>query len=125
MDILFSCNIHCEFFFFTILVATIRQLVDSMELGLAGPPKLLSSRLKSEKSLILTIRWNLANLEKTYHGIIALQCLIDPRRMELPKEQCAEKKDVCGIVAIRSGRKMVGRFHGVLLLSATHTRSLV
>ena len=28
-----SCNYH-EFFFFIILVATIRQLVDSMELGL-------------------------------------------------------------------------------------------
>ena len=40
----------------------------------------------------LTIRWNLAKPEKTYHEIIALQCLIDPRRMELPKEQCAEKK---------------------------------
>ena len=34
MEILYSCNNHIEFFFFTVLVATIRQLVDSMELGL-------------------------------------------------------------------------------------------
>ena len=38
--------------------------------------------------------------------------------------QC-ERRDICGIVAIRSGQRMVGGFHGVLLLSAKHSRSLV
>ena len=33
MEILFSCY-HHELFFFIIMVATIRQLVDSMEVGL-------------------------------------------------------------------------------------------
>ena len=32
---------------------------------------------------------------------------------------------VCRTVAIRSGWKMVGRFHGMLYLSAKHSRSLV
>ena len=36
-----------------------------------------------------------------------------------------ERRYVCCTVAIRSGWKMVGRFHGMLLLSAKHTRSLV
>ena len=34
-------------------------------------------------------------------------------------------RDIRGTVAIRSGRKMVGGFHGMLLLSAKHSRSLV
>ena len=37
----------------------------------------------------------------------------------------SERRYVCSIVAIRSGWKMVGGFHGVLLLSSKHTRSLV
>ena len=32
----------------------------------------------------------------------------------------SEKRDICGIVAIRSGSKMVGGFHGVLLLFAKY-----
>ena len=49
-----------------------------------------SSRLKSRKTLTLTIRWNVANLVKIYHGIIEPQHLIDPRHMELLKEQYVE-----------------------------------
>ena len=37
----------------------------------------------------------------------------------------SERRDVCGTVAIRSAWKMVGGFYGVLLPSATHSRSLV
>ena len=44
-----------------------------------------SSRLKSRKSIILINHWILANLVKTYHGIIARQHPIHPRRVVLPK----------------------------------------
>ena len=48
------------------------------------------SRLKSQKSFTVTIRWNLVNLVKIYHGIIVLPQLIDLRRTGLPKEKRAE-----------------------------------
>ena len=37
----------------------------------------------------------------------------------------SERRYICSIVAIRSGWKMVGRFHGMLFLPAKHSRSLV
>ena len=37
----------------------------------------------------------------------------------------SERRHVCCIVATRSGWEMMGGFHGMLLLSAKHTRSLV
>ena len=45
--------------------------------------------------------------------------------MGLLKEQCAEWRYICCIVGITSGWKLVGRFHGMLLLSAKHSRSLL
>ena len=35
----------------------------------------------------------------------------------------SERRDICGIVAVRSGQRMVGGFHGVSLLSAKLSRS--
>ena len=37
----------------------------------------------------------------------------------------SERRDICGAVAVRSGERTVGGFHGMLLLSAKHSRSLV
>ena len=37
-----------------------------------------------------TIHWNVANVVKTYHGIIVHLHTIDPRRMVLLQERCAE-----------------------------------
>ena len=37
----------------------------------------------------------------------------------------SERRYICSIVAIRSGWKLVGRFYGMLYLSAKHSRSLV
>ena len=37
----------------------------------------------------------------------------------------SERRHFCSIVAIRSGWKLVGRFHGMLYRSAKHSRSLV
>ena len=53
--------------------------------------------------------WNLANLVKTFPGIIVRQHLTDRKQMGLLREQCAElRKGLCGAVPIWSGWKMVG-----------------
>ena len=41
----------------------------------------IRTAIGSQKSFTLTIRWNLANLVKTYHGIVVHQHLTDSRRM--------------------------------------------
>ena len=74
-----------------------------------------------------TIPLNLASPVKNYPGIVVRQHRTDRKRMGLLREQCAEsrKGHLRYCCAIRSGRKMVGGFHGMLLLSAKHSRSLV
>ena len=56
-------------------------------------------------------------------------CTSTPHRSETNGWQKSsaqsERRDVCSIVAIRSGQRKVGGFHGMLLLSAKHSRSLV
>ena len=56
-------------------------------------------------------------------------CTSTPRRSETNgiAERSAQNqgRDICCAVAIRSGRRMVGGFHGMLLLSAKHSRSTV
>ena len=52
--------------------------------------KVHRSVAKTEKLFVRTIHWNLENLVKIYRGIIELQHLIDPKRMALLKERCAE-----------------------------------
>ena len=80
----------------------------------------------NQKSFTLTIPWNLASLVKNLHGIIVRRHHTDQKRMGLQKEQCAElRRGLCGTVVIRSGRKMVGGFHGLLYLSAKDSRTLV
>ena len=61
------------------------------------------SQRGSQKSFVLTTHWNWRKLVKTYHGIIVLQHSIDPRRMELPKEQCAEEKEGMSAVLSQAG----------------------
>ena len=51
-----------------------------------------SSRRKSQKSFTLTIRWNLGEHVRFFHGITALQLLIDPKQMVLLKEPYDEWK---------------------------------
>ena len=71
----------------------------------------------NQKSFTLTILWNLARLARNYPGIIGRQHRTVRKLMGLLREQCAElRKDICGTVAIRSERRMVGGFHGMLLL---------
>ena len=48
------------------------------------------SRRGNQKSLTLTILWNLAKPVKIFPGIIVRLHLTDRKQMGLPKEQCAE-----------------------------------
>ena len=85
-----------------------------------------SSRRKSQKSFVLTFPWNLANPVKNYHGNIGHQRPIDPRRMVLLRERYVEQgRNFCSTVATRLGRKMVGGFHRMFLLSARCSRPSV
>ena len=49
-----------------------------------------SNHQKSRESFTVTIHCNLAHLVKIYHGIIKLRHLMDPRRMVLVRDRCAE-----------------------------------
>ena len=85
------------------------------------------SRRGNQKTLTPRIPQNLANLVKTFPGIIVRQHLTDRKLMGLLREQCAESRKghlryCCNQVW---GKKKVGGFHGMLLLFAKHTRSLV
>ena len=83
-------------------------------------------------SFSLTIPLNLEKLVKTYRGIIVRQHHIVRKLMGLQRERereterYAEKKggNLCCTIAVWIGRKMVGGFHGMLLLSAKHVRTL-
>ena len=85
---------------------------------------------RKPKSFTLTIPWNLANPVKISPGIIARLHHTDHIQMGLLKEQCAEWKMghlqyCCSIVAIRSERKLLGRFYGMFFLSAKRHRSMI
>ena len=88
--------------------------------------KVLGARIGSLKSFTLTIPWNLAKPVKMFPGIIVRQHHTDRNEWDCWESSTQiERRDICGIVAIRSGWKLVGRFHGMLYLSAKHSRSLV
>ena len=75
-------------------------------------PESFSSRRKRRKSFTLTIHRNLANPVKIFHGIIVLPHLIDLRRMELPKEQCAESQKErqqysCNLAWMKNGGRIL------------------
>ena len=78
------------------------------------------------KSFTLTMCWNSAKLVKIFHGIIARLHHTDRRLMVLRKEHCACKgRHFCCIAAIGSKWKLVGRFNGMLHLSAKRHRFIV
>ena len=80
----------------------------------------------NQETLKLTIPWNSAKLVKIFSGIIARLHHIDRRLMVLPKEQCAEWRTAPLLYCCnRAEWKLVGRFHGMLHLSAKRYRSLV
>ena len=83
------------------------------------------SRRGNQKSFIVSIPWNFARLVKKYLGIIIRQRHTDRKQMGLLKEQYAGVKEGTSAVLLQSGQRMVGGFHGMLLLSAKHSRSLV
>ena len=79
------------------------------------------------KSFTLTIPWNTAKLVKISPGIIARLHHTDQKQMGLLRERCAKSKGrhLCCTVTIRSEGKLVGRFHGMLHLSAKRHRSII
>ena len=85
------------------------------------------SQTGSLKSRTLTIPWTLANPVKISPGIIARQRHTDQEQMGVAERavRSCKGRHLCCIVAIRSEWKLVGRFHGMLHLSAKHSRSLV
>ena len=70
----------------------------------------------SQKSFTLTIPSNLANLVKNFPGIslYANATQIGNKWDSSKSSTHSERRDSCGIVAIRSGQQMVGGFHGML-----------
>ena len=65
-----------------------------------------------------TTRWNLGKHVKIYHGITALQHLIDPKQMASLKEPFDESKKFSSIATVRTRWKVVVWLYGMLLLSA-------
>ena len=82
---------------------------------------------RKQKSFTLTILWNLASLLRNNHGIIVRQRHTrSENKWDCRKSSAqSEKRDICGIVAIRSGQRMVGGFHELLVLSVKYSISLV
>ena len=71
----------------------------------------LGAAQETIKSFTLTVRWNLArtvriNLESLY--VNTAQIGNEGSRKSSAQ---SERRDICGVVAIRSGQKMVGRIH--------------
>ena len=80
----------------------------------------------NQKSFTLTIPWNSAKLVKISPGIIARLLHTDRRPMVLRKEQCAERRKAPLLFCCnRVKRKLVGRFYGMLHLSAKRHRSII
>ena len=80
-------------------------------------------QIGSLKSFTLTIPWNLAKPVKIFPGIIVRRHHTDRNCWKSSAQ--SKKRYLCCIVAIRSGWKLVGRFHGMLHLSAKRHRSII
>ena len=63
-----------------------------------GAYESFSNRRISRKSLTLTRHWHLANLVKTYHGIIVHQHRIDSRRMGIAEKAVRRSKEWTSVV---------------------------
>ena len=84
------------------------------------------SRPGSLKSFTLTIPWNLARLVKNQLESLYVNTAQIGNECNCWKSSTQNQgRDLCSIVAIRSGWKMVSGFHGILLLSAKRSRSFV
>ena len=81
---------------------------------------------ESQKSFTLTIPWSLARLVKISCEIIAHQLLTVQKQMGLLREKYVEfKKGRLRYCCNRDWIKLVGGFHGMLLLSAKYSRPIV
>ena len=71
------------------------------------------------------LHWRLPGIWKILRGIIVSQHHTEQKQMGLQEGSQSERKNIWSVVAISSGECMVSGFHGMLLLSAKHSRSLV
>ena len=76
------------------------------------------------------LHWQFFGIWQVFWGIILESLYVNTAQIR-NKWDCrkssaqSERRDICGTVANRSGWKMVAGFHGVLLLSAKHSRSFI
>ena len=86
----------------------------------AGANEKTQSHLHRQFFGIWQVLWGII-LESLYVDSTQIRNKWDCRKSSVQ----SERRDICGIVAVRSGQRMVGGFHGVLLPSAKHSRALV
>ena len=78
----------------------------------------------NHKSFTLTILWNLARFVKTFLESVYVDTTQIGNWWDCWKSSAQSgRRDISGAVAIRSGWKMVSRFHGMLPLSPKHSKS--
>ena len=81
------------------------------------------SRIGSLKSFTLTVPWNLEILWRSFLETLYVDTTEIRNKWDCWESSAqSERRYLCGTVAIRSGWKMVGRFHGMLYPSAKHSR---
>ena len=134
---------------FSVKVVNLETIIDMQSWCRIWPPngssrirvkqKLLMKHKRSSQKILepnkkLRVIYTLNSLEfgKAFEDLIFLGIIVrrhytDRKQMGLLREHYAEikKKTSAVFFAMRSGWKMVGRFHGMLCFSAKHSRSLV
>ena len=83
------------------------------------------SPLGNLKSFKLTISWNSAKLVKIFPGIIARLHHTDQKQVGLLREQNAEQRKAPLLYCFNQVWKLVGRFYGMLCLSAKRHRFII
>ena len=85
------------------------------------------SQIGNLKSFTLTIPWNLAKLVKIFPGIVVRRHHTDQKTNGIAERAVRRVKEGTSAVLLQSGldEKLVGRFHGMLYLSAKRSRSLI
>ena len=89
--------------------------------------KVPGTRGGNQQSFTLTIPWNSAKLVKIFLGIIARLHHTDRRPTVLPERAVRRVKEATSAVLLQSGLnvRLVGRFYGMLHLSAKRHRFIV
>ena len=88
--------------------------------------KVLGAKLETKSHLHWQFPEKLAKPVKIFRGIIVRQPLTVQNKWDSRESSTQNKRrDICDIVAVMSGWKLVGGFHGMSLLSAKYARRIV